>query len=294
MKLGGVLVIGCGGTGSHLIPDLARVLHYHPNAEGSSLVVCDGDEVEEKNLERQNLTMPLNSDNHINKALDLATQVRHLKDVEAWPRFINGPEDLHDWMWAERRKQAKDPSVLSVILCCVDNDMTRSYIYDAVDEIKFSVCVIDPANDLATGNVNTYYRLQDDSMKFAPFLHPREKYGQIKDPPDRSPGGGCAAQTPSTPQLITANKMAAVLALHQVINLLDDEDLYEEVMFDLRRPIVGNAGSTLKGMKNVKVEAVAATPVANGGAEGPTDVNVDPQGVQGDSALRGPFDLDGH
>ena len=49
-----IFIIGCGGTGSNYIKELARYLatnrNYMINAD---VILIDGDTVEEKNLERQ-------------------------------------------------------------------------------------------------------------------------------------------------------------------------------------------------------------------------------------------------
>jgi len=64
-----VFVIGCGGNGSHLVPDLARFLSTLE--QQVSLVLVDGDTVEEKNLIRQHF---IKNDIGRNKAEVLAAR----------------------------------------------------------------------------------------------------------------------------------------------------------------------------------------------------------------------------
>ena len=47
-----IVMIGCGGTGGHIAPYLYRLLYsvFRP----STVILCDGDIVEKKNLVRQN------------------------------------------------------------------------------------------------------------------------------------------------------------------------------------------------------------------------------------------------
>ena len=47
-----IVMIGCGGTGGHIAPHLYRLLYsvFRP----STVILCDGDLVEKKNLVRQN------------------------------------------------------------------------------------------------------------------------------------------------------------------------------------------------------------------------------------------------
>jgi molybdopterin/thiamine biosynthesis adenylyltransferase len=49
-----VYVVGCGGTGGYVVRDLARYLATLPYAKHIIMVLIDGDEVEQRNLIRQN------------------------------------------------------------------------------------------------------------------------------------------------------------------------------------------------------------------------------------------------
>ena len=73
-QLSNVLVIGCGGTGGHLIPNLARAISVvnklaNGDRERLNLIIADGDIVEHKNLVRQHF---INRDLAKNKAEVLA------------------------------------------------------------------------------------------------------------------------------------------------------------------------------------------------------------------------------
>lgn len=48
-----IIVVGCGGTGSHYIKELGRLLYGMKAGDRVRLILVDGDSVEEKNLVRQ-------------------------------------------------------------------------------------------------------------------------------------------------------------------------------------------------------------------------------------------------
>ena len=77
-----IFIIGCGGTGSNYIKELARYLatnrNYMINAD---VILIDGDTVEEKNLERQSFTP---EDLLMNKAEAMALAVSDMYN----PSFI--------------------------------------------------------------------------------------------------------------------------------------------------------------------------------------------------------------
>jgi hypothetical protein len=142
-----------------------------------------------------------------------------------------------------------------VIFLCVDNDATRKIVYDALDEFPtVSLVVIDPGNEYWSGNVNTWMRITEGVQQpngdikwrsLSPFAHPRQKWKQLVEPADNVPGGGCSKQVESAPQLIVANQMCATLSLMSFINLLNNTTIHEEYVFDLRKPVMGNAGDAM-------------------------------------------------
>ena len=218
----------------------------------------DGDAFEARNLERQ-MFRPSDLDSkhaqHLNKALIMATEVGGIIPGRVKPdsTYIQGVTDMFSWMMGDLKLQeAETEPHISVLVLSVDNDATRKICYDALDEVPgLNVAVIDPGNDLWTGHVNLWVRM----MKNESFLHPREKYGQLKQPKDRPPGGGCGEAVESTPQLITANKQAATVCLHMMIAMMHDEDLCDEVSFDLREFQVAAIGEWIRVRKEATVES---------------------------------------
>lgn len=198
------IMIGAGGTGTHLIPKaLAYLDAYHRN-EGSDwqFVVIDGDNFEEKNGDRQLFDSGFLM---ANKAEAMA-QMYNRFPVRAVPRFI-GREDLEEFI------QNSD-----TIFICADNHSIRALVEEralALDDIT----VINAGNELSDGNVQLWVREQGQNLTpRLTYMHPEIIYIGEEDRSAMS----CqqAAQLPGGGQLILANAQAAdwmLAALHRRI-----------------------------------------------------------------------------
>ena len=133
-----IFVIGCGGTGSYLIPNLARLLSVK-QVDGliTRLFLCDADEVEEKNLLRQNF---IQNDIGKNKASVLATRYSKafgipIAAIEDY--FPAGDSStVSRWVFDSLNSGINlfgdEPTGVScdIIISCVDNVKTRLSIAD--------------------------------------------------------------------------------------------------------------------------------------------------------------------
>ena len=121
-----------------------------------------------------------------------------------------------------------------LVITAVDNHATRKDIILALDEGGYNNFVlISPGNTYDSGQVVLYAKWKGERKT----VHPFDKYADLAEPEDTIPqqGDGCMDQTPSTPQLITANMGAAWGVLCEVSNLLDDKPWHEEVHYDCRK-----------------------------------------------------------
>lgn len=90
-------IVGAGGTGGHLIPNLSRLISLvnkdKEEREKYTLTIIDADLVEEKNLIRQNFTM---RDIGKNKAEVMANRYggAFSMDIGFYPKYINSPIEL--------------------------------------------------------------------------------------------------------------------------------------------------------------------------------------------------------
>lgn len=224
-----VIVVGAGGIGSHFIPVAARLLAYG-GFEGD-MCLMDGDSYEEKNQARQMFHSRFIGRN---KALTQAEAVFDMPvTTVVWDKYLEGADEFagmavnntHDW-------EAGD---FLLVCLCVDNDATRRMVYDGLRETPLNFVIIDMANELHTGDVIICGRMGGDLM----FPWPPEIYPNLANPGDRPPQAYCTQQAPSTPQIVTANMMAACLGAEYLRRLMDatnDSPLSSRVVFDLREP----------------------------------------------------------
>lgn len=160
------LIIGAGGTGSYLIPQIKK--------PDDTIVIIDGDVLEKKNLERQNFThydlgrykaevlaQKTNSQIYINQYI---TSVRHLMSIS---KLLVG---LYP-----------DTSEITLI-CCADNNMVRlrlelaHYLLLTIDGIE-KVTYVDSGNDELSGQVfiqkhqKSDVEITDDNIKITGGLY---------------------------------------------------------------------------------------------------------------------------
>ena len=214
-----VYLLGVGGTGSHLVDPLSRLLIHHcpDNQQDFNFTLIDGDSYEEKNLERQLFDKALVGKN---KAGATAQKLTHAK-IASLETYVN--EHLFTQMIQSIHR---NDSVL--VILAVDNHATRKDIITAIDKRGLkNFVVISPGNSYSTGQAVVYSKWNGAALTDHPF----DKYEELKDPKDAIPNG-CAAQTPSTPQLITANACAALATLLTVSAMLDNKDWFDEVHFN--------------------------------------------------------------
>lgn len=183
-------VIGCGGVGSHLVPDLVRMVNPR------DIALVDGDTLEEKNLDRQLFPQQFVG---CNKAQALATihdadnpsPAQQLKVVSDWFHAGLLRLDRKDWLF-----------------CCADNHACRRQVLEACDRYRCKAVLA--ANE--TTRFEAYY--YDASFKDTPN-DPRSFHPEILTDTTGDPLGppGCVEAARQTPQLVLANAMAAQAAL---------------------------------------------------------------------------------
>jgi len=230
MSTSTALLIGAGGTGTHMLPALSRLLAYHPDAP-KRLVIMDGDTYEAKNAQRQLGYIPDANKAEAAAAL-ISPDVLEALTVETRPVYADTYQ-LREVIESHRRTGTERPLV---VLCAVDNHATRKLVLDTCDAVGCSYLYISPGNDYDTGRVLIFGR---DEHGTAICADPREVYPDIGAPKDRRPSNnrrGCFEAQESTPQLITANAMAATISLHYLECFLSGRFTSEpptEILFDL-------------------------------------------------------------
>ena len=203
---GSCTLVGCGGTGATLAPQLARLLCYHPNGP-RRLDLVDADTIEDRNLERQ----PFAPDQvEISKADAMTQAVASLVpglSAHAHSAYLDRPLAL--------RFLRAEPNPM--IILAVDNDATRKASLEACDMINGDFLWISPGNadaSAGSGTIRGTIAWWGRQEGLAVGVDPRICFTNIASPGDDIPRvGTCTEQAPSHPQLIAANFLAAAWTL---------------------------------------------------------------------------------
>lgn len=207
-----VVVIGAGGTGSILLPQLIRYLRSR-NFRGK-LIIADGDAYTMSNAERQLFTLHKVGMNKAQyQAMAIVSQLPDMKDqVEYLPKYLSS-EDITNLVEDH-----------TVVINCVDNNAARKYVEDRCMNLP-NAAHICCGNELTTGQVQICLRSDGRTITNTIF----------KNSPNFANGGedrakmNCEdiAALPGGGQLIAANMMAAAIALNFMIQLTSDRPLHQ-------------------------------------------------------------------
>lgn len=174
-------VIGVGGTGSWLVPKLAKL--------SKKITLIDGDTLETKNLDRQ---LFQTSDIGKNKAVALAAKY----GCKAIPEYFHSQMNLrlnpNDLLW-----------------CCVDNHTGRREVLDMCDT---NACIaIIGANEYTDAEAYYYEPAFRGTKKDPRVFYPAINTDMADDP--RRPEGCTGHIAELNPQLVLANDWASGLML---------------------------------------------------------------------------------
>lgn len=213
-----VYVIGAGGTGSYVVPGLARDIFTMGTKP--QLVLCDGDVVEEKNLKRQHFVA---SDIGQNKAQALANRYAAAFGIEIGFRdeFIDTAEGFS--------KLLDGTGGPSMVITCVDNIKTRMLLREAIAKHKDPskpIYWIDCGNEEVAGQVVLSARVplwRPSTIERGQYPMPDvfDLYPELLERPDKLPTEmSCAELAASSPQYGFVNLTAATMALNYAHDLL--------------------------------------------------------------------------
>ena len=198
-----VVMLGAGGTGGYVAPYVFRLLHMLDRP--ARFVVCDGDIVEPKNLDRQNFVP---ADLGENKARVLAERYSTVlgMETEYVPSFIEKLPDLMELI--EPKEWELSPYSTK--------RKTRQLCHQAFHQSE-ELIYIDSGNGKYTGQVVCGVRRNGRTIrKSIGGVHPE----MLKDT-DLFPSEiSCAEAAQEDPQSIVANVTAATAVLIMVYNIL--------------------------------------------------------------------------
>lgn len=227
-----IVVVGAGGTGGYLIPHLARQVALQNQlreVEGLAphiITIVEGDEVELKNLTRQNF---IERDVSKNKGEVLAERYGSAfgTTINFVAEYLQNAEQLRTIF--RQIENTANQYMMPVLVDCVDNNKTRVIMTEAAKYIGHSesrdVFYISSGNEEWNGQVvcsflpgdysrNRWKIGNQDSGEARPirFRTPLlgEMYPEVMNAEDKLPTElSCAERAVSAPQQILTNMMAA-------------------------------------------------------------------------------------
>lgn len=218
MRISRTLIVGAGGTGGQLIPPLVRLLNHHPATAMAGVhhpvIVIDGDDFEDHNQQRQHIGPAQIGRNKADWTAEFCASQG--LSIESCPQYLDAA--------LLRQLLRKDASPV-LLVAAVDNDATRKLCIDELLKTNRDFLFISPGNAGAEdpamavkGQVLWFGQQGDEAIGLNPAL----VFPNIEEPQDAAPRyGSCAADAPSSPQLIAANALAAAYTLAVLQNLLD-------------------------------------------------------------------------
>lgn len=170
-----IIIIGAGGTGGRVIPPLIQEIKQARAKINPALYVVDGDEVEFKNLSRQNF---IERDIGRNKAVVMAERYGPALDfpVIAHPEFIKPGGNMFKEISDSAREQDMRPlaSTRKLIIMCVDSIAARLMI---LAQCGPNDVIIDAGNEDTFGQVSIFDKISlphltgraDERVAMKPF-----------------------------------------------------------------------------------------------------------------------------
>lgn len=178
-----IIIVGCGGVASYLLPCLLKVL-----PKGTNVILVDKDELELKNMDRQLFKLDMIG---MNKAEALAKVVETKLPLEVVPEFFT-PGSI----------QVPEGSLL---LGCADNHAARKAILQAADDCSGHAII--GGNEFTDADAYYYHFTWRDSPQDPRIYFPEINTDKTGDP--TRPRGCQGEAQVQTPQLAIANFGAA-------------------------------------------------------------------------------------
>ncbi len=216
-----VTIIGCGGVGGHLAPNLCHYLHAERRA--AHVVCVDGDAFELRNRSRMRFSSCENK--ALATARELAAAFGDVLTIEPIPSYVTA-ENVATLL-PER----------GVVFLAVDNHATRHLVDEHCGRLR-DVVLISGGNDgIEDGHTGTYGSVQVVRHVAGRALTSslRRFHPEIETPEDRHPGElDCLALAQQgAPQLLFTNLAVASAMLNAFYGVEREAAAYEEVYLDI-------------------------------------------------------------
>jgi len=212
-----IVLVGCGGIGSQLLPPLVRYLTNRPEPR-SLLVLVDGDVFEPGNRSRQACSQ---RDLGSNKAEALARVARDDGlACQAIPEFVDE---------TNVRSIVREGDI---VLLAVDNHRARALVDRHLGSLE-DATLISGGNDETDGNVQLVRRRDGWSLDgHLVEIHP--EIGEAADGQQDHREPGCQVMAAERPQLLVTNLMVASAMLNALWQVVESGSVpYSEVFLDV-------------------------------------------------------------
>lgn len=245
-KIPHIYFFGAGGTGGFALEMITRLLGTQP----AILEIFDKDNVEDKNLERQNFT---HNDLDKSKAQQLAEKVKEMfsqpPKIHVHKKYLVDSEDeklsklsdeqqqsviTHDDLMADILINHNPDDETLIFISAVDNIDTRMVINKLTDELKISeidVIVIDSGNSHIGGQATVYANydveytptFQESKLISLPTMF--ESYPELltADSEENPAFASCADNVQKVPQAMMANIRNADIIANIVNSILENK-----------------------------------------------------------------------
>ena len=255
-----ILLIGCGGTGSHLLPNILQYCWSeakgNPNAM-PEIILCDADVVEEKNLVRQKFTR---ADVGLSKAEALARRYSSAFGVRirTYNEFIKDPSDIANIFTSDLAEpKYRNNYVNRFVIGAVDNHRARMLMWLWLNGEPYyrESCGhrfwIDSGNEtwhgqailgMVAGAVNSVEGISSwEQAKIGSKIRPVDLPSFFEHFPDDFskaekaplvPQNECAIMVEENPQTIQANMMSAFCATGLFVQAYSGEIRCNVISFD--------------------------------------------------------------
>lgn len=215
-----IVIVGCGGTGSHYIKELGRYLYGNNCLRNDEIriILVDGDLVENKNLVRQAF---LPQDIGYNKAQVMAEMFSQTYglSIDYYDGYIDCEKDIE--------KLVRDDSLVFLV-GCVDNHQCRQSMHNFYMNREHCV-YMDSANEYQSGEIVIGSRIGGVEMypDRAAYFPDVLQEGAVKRSEE-----SCEVLNQVEPQHLLTNQFAALILLVNTIKFLSDDWPGGIVFFD--------------------------------------------------------------
>lgn len=224
-----IVLVGAGGVGTWLAEGVVRMLEW--KYPGSALIIVDGDNYEEKNLERQSFASMGNKASV--KALELSQKFVNTLIIPI-PKWVVSNDHRETDEESNKIKASDLITEGDIVLAVVDNFAARKIIFDAAANINNIDVFTGGNDDNLFGSIYHYQRRDGKDIT----SHPVETHPEYHNPPDRNPGEmSCQerAEVEGGTQLLATNMAVAAFLLGRIQHVIVCEQNPEqsEIYFDL-------------------------------------------------------------